>query len=32
MMAATLEDPIVVSDLSDVLSDTGNGESLELEL
>ena len=25
-------DPVVVSDLSDVLSDTENGESIELEL
>ena len=30
MMAATREDPVVVSDSSDVLSDTENGEWLEL--
>ena len=32
MMAATQEDLVVVSDSSDVLSDTENGEWLELEL
>ena len=32
MMAATREDPVVVSDSSEVLSDTENGEWLELEL
>ena len=32
MMAATREDSVVVSDSSDVLSDTENGEWRELEL
>ena len=32
MMAAMQEDPVVMSDSSDVLSDTENGEWPELEL
>ena len=32
MMAAMREDPVVMSDSSDVLSDPENGEWLELEL
>ena len=32
MMAAAQEDPVLVSDSSDVLSDTENGESLKIKL